>query len=299
MKHSAGPAEHSDSPFNHVGREDLARMQTMRRSHRDEKWIPAWALDDKKLRLVIFNYAHHYARSAGVKNQPGASLREIERAALAARTQIETPEWLEHLRTSPNGFIGRATSILYKAYRQRLKAPDIAEQLDMSHRAVRGVLFRLNRLAKNLFSGRPRLVRVRTGERKGGRPKGSVGPNSGQFKPLVQIEGDLLQQVLNRRMQGASIPLIAEELNIPRVTLAHRLRKLHIADVRTVLTRPNATRFKPKFFLSQQQINEIASRWKGGESLESISRDCGIPFKPLRTRLYRLGITQRPKRCKI
>ena len=144
----------------------------------------------------------------------------------------------------------------------------------MNHCAVRGVLYRLNRLAKQLFSDRPRPVRVR----KGGRPKGSVGPNEGQFKPLVEIEGDLLQQVLNRRAQGASIALMAEEFEMPRVTLTNRLRKLGIDAPPPTITRPNPTRFKPKFFLSEQEINEIASRWKSGESLESISR-LGHPFQ--------------------
>ena len=67
MRRNAGPAEHSDSPFNHVGAEDFARMQTMHRSHRDDKSIPAWALDDKKLRLVIFHYAHNYARTTALR----------------------------------------------------------------------------------------------------------------------------------------------------------------------------------------------------------------------------------------
>jgi hypothetical protein len=292
MKHVVGPADHSDSPFDHVGREDVGRMQMVRRSHRDEKWIPAWALDDKKMRLVIFNYAHNYARTCGVKNEVGTSLREVERAALAARTQIDTPEWREHLRTSPNGFIGRATAILYKAYRQRLKATDIAEQLEMSHRAVRGVLYRLNRIAKTLFPENQQLPEQhwnlwRGQLRNTKRPSVSIwAARKRTIRPSADVSA-----LVERFNAGATLRELASERKVSQPTIANILRKSGMALRPRKYDATNVGHFKNKFpELSKDQLEAIIRRWKAGECLADLATEVGVPRFALRARIYRRGI---------
>src|SRR5580700_9776983 len=86
MKHTTGPASHSNSPFDHVGREDVGRMNTFTREFRNAMWVPPWSLDDVKLRLVVYNYAFGYARNRGCGDlKSGMLLRELERLCAAAR----------------------------------------------------------------------------------------------------------------------------------------------------------------------------------------------------------------------
>jgi hypothetical protein len=147
-----------------VGSSDLERMHQRQYEHRNKKWIPEWALDDRKMRRVVYDATWHYAKQradvATVK--PGMSLSELENLAkknrngwkdIIARSASKKYQSIiqEHLRTTERGYASRLTTILYMAYRLRLKAPDIAEELEMDARAVRMVLYRMNNIARKLF----------------------------------------------------------------------------------------------------------------------------------------------------
>jgi hypothetical protein len=144
---------------------ELARTHRKQFKGRDKKWIPSWALDDRKVRRVVYDATWNYAkqRAADATSvKPGMSLRTLENLAKNNRkcwqdiiersgsTKYQS-NIKEHLRTTERGYAARLTTILYMAYRLRLKGPDIAEELEMDARAVRMVLYRMNNIARKLF----------------------------------------------------------------------------------------------------------------------------------------------------
>ena len=147
-----------------IDSEELDRTHRKQFKSRDEKWIPAWALDDRKVRRVVYDATWNYAKQrADVVNvKPGMSLRALENLTKNNRKgwqdvieRTASTKYLsnikEHLRTTERGYSARLTTILYMAYRLRLKGPHIAEELEMDARSVRMVLYRMNNIARRLF----------------------------------------------------------------------------------------------------------------------------------------------------
>jgi DNA-binding NarL/FixJ family response regulator len=177
VRFTQGPMS-TDSPFAHVGGGDFEKMHVEKRSTgRSARWTPRWAMDDGKVRLVVYNYLASYAKHPHPSSKPqvGLSLMDYERMAAKKRQTVG-----EHLAAGYlNPDSGSAkhfavieahggntaayyTTIIYRAYRQGLLATDIAEEFGMSHVSVRMVLKRINDYARKLFPAEDQFQRHKT-----------------------------------------------------------------------------------------------------------------------------------------
>jgi len=129
---------------------------------RDKRWNPAWAADDKKIRVIVYNGLWQYVQWSGAvdKMRPGMPFSELEALARSAQENDLSTRKLnerqrhiidQHLATTKNGVGGMWVRLIYLAYRQGYPATQIAEELNMSAPQVRQKLYRLNRIARRIY----------------------------------------------------------------------------------------------------------------------------------------------------
>jgi hypothetical protein len=292
MNHFQGQKEHHPSAWDHVGNEDVERMHlSFRGGYRKDRCIPLWALDDAKVRLVVYNYTSNYARTQlGVNCRPGMSLRELEAACLSVRKAKEAmlkanpglskhANYEEHVRTTQNGIAPRAVTIIYKAYRERLSSKDIAETMDMSWCAVRQILYRLNNLARRLFPADQQLpphwstkglkIETRASQRIRRLTDAEITPH--------------LRSIVDRYNAGVPVKEIAKQEGMSRPAITYRLYRA--GSRRTRQPRQPG----PHFTLS----DEVIQRWMSGEHSHKLAAELGIKTGALRARMRRLGHVRR------
>ncbi len=299
MNYYEGQKEHHPAAWEHVGHEDVERMHLdFRNPHRRDRFVPPWALDDVKIRLVVYNYACNYARQLlGVrfKLKPGVSMRELEKACIEVRNQKlalvqanpnKYPHVEDHIRTTQNGISSRAVRIIYKAYRERLNAKDIAEALDMSWCAVRQILYRLNRIARELFPDDQQLPRHWT-------VRGSA-PVKRPWAAIRQLsESEVtpeVRSIVDRYNAGIPVKEIAKQEGRSASSVRYRLHRSGLA----VKPRKQIEEREPRkrVILS----DEIIQRWKSGEHSHKLAAEIGIPTGTLRALLGRAGHVRGGKR---
>src|SRR5947208_2810833 len=79
------------TPFHkaQLGREDFQRSSIITRPGRSSKWRPAWAFDDAKIRLVVYNHLYRYVQGFTGKGFTGSpSLVELEKLTAEARSRL-------------------------------------------------------------------------------------------------------------------------------------------------------------------------------------------------------------------
>jgi DNA invertase Pin-like site-specific DNA recombinase/DNA-binding CsgD family transcriptional regulator len=129
---------------------------------RDKRWNPAWAANDKKIRVIVYNALWNYVQWSGAvdKIRPGMPFAELEALARSAQVNDLSTRKLnerqrhivdQHLATTKNGVSGMWVRLIYLAYRQGYPATQIAEELNMSAPQVRQKLYRLNRIARRIY----------------------------------------------------------------------------------------------------------------------------------------------------
>lgn len=143
---------------------ESGRMQVFTTKARNERWTPLWANDDRKIRLVVYGAVWRFIKRTGGAFQllPGMSLLDLEGLAkerfavwhdVMERTTHENyrSRLKTYLTSTEHGYAARAVAIIYKCYRENLRAPDVAEQLGITAVSVRQILYRLNNVARELF----------------------------------------------------------------------------------------------------------------------------------------------------
>jgi hypothetical protein len=147
--------------------DDFQRMSAIKREARNPKYVPAWAMDDVKVRQVILSKLFSYTKRTN-KTVPQAlcearasgDLRTLERHALSARIAPATLPWLSepqrkiaesHLRATRNGLAGYWMRVLYLSYRLRMSSAQVAAEIGIEPPCVRGILHRLNMVARRLY----------------------------------------------------------------------------------------------------------------------------------------------------
>lgn len=193
----------------HADRSEIKRMHMMQRESRSTKWLPLWSQSDAKVRLVIYTYTFNYVKhTIGGTPAPGTPLSTLEQIARTdCRARIEKrlshvgdkerATIQKHLDTSENGIASRAARLIHMAYRQRLKAPDIAQELGMTNVNVRMLLCRLNRLARKLF------------------PESECAPRHPNAKPETDLISKQRQRVKHHK-QRSKIPDALRQHLAPR-----------------------------------------------------------------------------------
>lgn len=158
----AGQRAHAVSKASHIAFEDYTRMhQTRRAVMRSRRFIPSFAADDSKLRRVLAVCAWRYA----YQNRPfdeGASLNDLIRLTDSKLLRVTRTKFIEgacevvrrgHERqriVGRRGFFNTRAAIAYRSWRLGQTSPEIAQQLDMTAPQVRIILYRMNKIAREL-----------------------------------------------------------------------------------------------------------------------------------------------------
>jgi len=297
--------EHNDlhEGLSQVGYEDFDRMHRTGRAFRNPRWIPQWALNDKKVRLVVYNYVYNYV-SAVMRSapKPGSSLMELEnlarteaRAKLEKRAanpaDFERRNIQEHLRTSENGIASRATLLIYKAYRERLKGVDIAEIMEMTPGAVRQNLSRLNKIARRLFLEEdcfpPQHNTIPVSEFKANRRI-----RYKKYRPASEnkalAEKTSIEQVRELAAQynaGTHLKELSVATGIPIATIYWRLKKFGLISS----LRHNKGQFKKRTQVTPELL-ELAEKRKQGATYVELAATAGITGAAVRYRLVSQGL---------
>jgi hypothetical protein len=144
-------------------------LLSIRRLGRDRKWIPAWSMNDDQLRHVLAQRTWTYLcnaeggvvfgknNSGGIVPYPLVSNREALQKMLDTlmvnmrnRALIYNDLLKHQERVSAHGFLQLQAATIYRAYRLRQRAPDIAKELGVTPEAVRQWLLRANYAARML-----------------------------------------------------------------------------------------------------------------------------------------------------
>jgi hypothetical protein len=249
---------------------------------RHKKWIPAWALDDKKTQLVIYNYIWNYCHIyKGTDRKPGTPLqvleatakqhREVLSAALPVMTDENKKKWEKHLDATTNGVAATAIRIIYMAYRQGLRSTDIAAELHTTAAAVRIRLWRLNEIARKLFVAEENFPRHHSAGEKAWRRR-KRGPQRERvkgtwFKVTSSMRSrpatEKLEGLARRYSAGESLRVLSQETKCAPATLYHRL-------IRAGLIQP-----KLKDRLTPEFLADCARRYNGGETMRAIADSVG------------------------
>jgi hypothetical protein len=279
-----------------IDRAELDRTHRTGRAFRQDRWTPAWALDDKKVRLVVYTVVFNYVTHAlGHRHQlqPGISLIELEKLArTVVREKImkrversnggTRKNFEEHLRTSQNGIAARATTLIYKAYRERLKGPDIAEVLEMTPVSVREILFRLNKIARTLFP-----------ESDCSKPHWSTKPES-ELKKKRQsharanlVATEQLKSLAEQFNASVSLKELSRQSGIPTATIWWQINASGLRDPKR----------KRRLVKIDDTLKLIAAKYNAGTTLKNLSKEFGIHEGTIRWRLrtYELQSADRPR----
>ena len=271
----------------HVGHEDYARMHRTSRTFRNTRWTPPWALDDKKVRMVVYEHVWRYAGSVYTgsrRRRPGMSLKELEslcavaRQSFAERIPESAPRQAhvlsEHVRTTEQGIAAQAVQLIYKAYRERLRGTDIADLMHMSHDAVRVHLYRLNLIARRLF---PQDCSVPHWTAKPDRKKKPSPPQvAARLTPKIQALADQYNA-------GATLAELSKSTGIPISTISWYMRTSGVVT-------PERRKEKKGWFqrkVTTDQMNEIVFFHAAGTRTFELARIFGCNANTLRAYLHR------------
>jgi hypothetical protein len=232
---------------------------------RAEKWVPAWAADDKKIQLVIYNYLWNYVDSQFARPKAGVSLRELDSVAAdiqrSKRSRLSSMpleykhNWLVHTASMENGVAATTVRMIYMAYRQRQRNPDIAAELNTTAFAVRTRLWRLNQLARRLFAPEDNFPRHWTAHR-----RDAIGGPQRLRRLRTPFENHMLENFAQRYNAGTPLSTLAAESGCAPATIWWRLK-------RTPGFKP---RLKPD--LSRTAFLQAVERYNAGETLPELSK---------------------------
>ena len=286
--------EHSDfkGEIGQVGLADFGRMQIDSQQFRNN--VPPWSQSDQKVRLVVYHYVWRYIDSVihgHTQELKGAPLSKLERIAKTECREMilkrmETtyakwrPKWEEHLRITECGIATHAVRLIHAAYRRRLKGPDIAEELEMDHRAVRQTLFRLNTIARCLF---PASECMKPGHR-------TLEPDLKKKFMMIGRQRWYKQDFekwADRYNAGESLKELSIQSGIKMPTLywGFCYYKL-IADNRKT---KQMLRLTPETKL-------IADKFNSGSTLEELAKEFDMTIYQIRNRIKKFGLKTRKTR---
>jgi hypothetical protein len=227
-----------DQKKKNLGWSDVQRMSVFERKLRAQKWIPRWALSDKKIRQVVYDMTWRYAlhKSSNDSVKPGMSLLQLEKAAQksrlawkgeAARSSSDKHKRITdaHIRSTKNGYASHLVSIIYKSYREGLKAPDIAEQLEMTPCAVRMTLYRINEVARKLFKPEDHFKRHPTARGGLNREKANARDRKHSRKRLDLKSPALFSEMAIFYNTGVMLRELSEAYGIPLATIAAAMHR--------------------------------------------------------------------------
>jgi hypothetical protein len=279
-----------------VDYKELERTHITSRSFRDPKWTPQWALDDKKVRLVVYQHVWNYvARISQRSLRPGIPLNELENLAQTlvredyqrrkqrsySAREIRITE--AHLRHVEKGYASLMVTLIYKAYRERLKGIDIADILEMTPGAVRQILHRLNCIARNLFPAeecsKPHWT-AKPATTQGQRFKATTQ----RWKSKHEVD-DLDRELVARYNEGAILKDLAREFKMSLPTVSRRIRTSGLASP----DRRNTSHFKIKVFATPE-MQELAFWRKHGAGWAELGRMSGVSGQVICWRLKKLGL---------
>jgi len=286
--------EHNDfeSAIGQVGLADFGRMQIDSQQFRNN--VPPWSQSDQKVRLVVYHYVWRYVHSmihGRIQELKSAPLSKLERIAKTECRQmilkrLETtyakwrPKWEEHLRITECGIATHAVRLIHAAYRRRLKGPDIAEELEMDHRAVRQTLFRLNAIARCLF---PEAECMKPGHR-------TLEPDLKKKFMMVgrqRYDKKDFEKLADRYNAGESLKELSIQSGIKTGTLYwgfHRYGLL--ADDRKTKQMLRLT----------QETKLIAEKFNSGIKLKELAKEFNLTIWQLRHRIKKFGLKTRKTR---
>jgi lambda repressor-like predicted transcriptional regulator len=295
---------HKNTPWQHVGYEDVGRMHFFDRAHRNPKHTPLWAASDKKIQLVVYNYLFQYCRKHGAGREliPGMSLMDLEkladklREAWHERAKNSSPEYQNivatHIRTATNGMAATRVRMIYMAYRQRLLSEDIADALDMTRSQVRVVLSRLNAVARKLF---PQDCSLRPWWAKPGRFRKTRSLLRSDVTETERArERDLLATISARHQAGEPLMNLSREFGFSYRTLWFRFKEYGFPTN----NRCNPTKVKKPPTYDLKLLEDIVARYKAGETITSLAREIGLSEGALRGRFVARGLYT-PRHCRV
>jgi hypothetical protein len=142
---------------------DYERMSSFTRAPRNQKYVPAWALCDLRVREVILEKLYCYARGPEARAlRASGDLTGLEKCAeatrarrsggqLAAASENQRRLAARHIHATRNGIAGLWVRVLYLAYRTRRTSPEVAAEIGITPQSVRVLLQGLNKVARKLF----------------------------------------------------------------------------------------------------------------------------------------------------
>jgi len=248
-----------------LGHEDLARTHRKEFKRRHSRWTPTWSASDAKIRLVVYEYLAAYIKMNRMDFPPGASLRDLDklcRDGQKKQCRGSNHNWSEHIRTTQNGLASRATLVIYKAYREGLRATDIAEVLEMTPNAVRQFLMRLNRIARRLFPAEDNFAPIHNARKE---PK----PRNPHYRPPFKFgETEPTQELLAiaaRFNAGESCISLAKEFKVNKDTMLTSMKRFGLQTrIATRLAAP-----------PDGTLKALAERCKAGEPCSKLCKEIG------------------------
>jgi len=313
-----GQHSYTEAATKHLAYSDLLGVHQEKRAFRHANTVPAWALDDSKTRLVIYNYVRNYlncflARNRREMLRPGIPLAEMESLAKTrvrevisqrlAKPGIKDKDRLifeEHLRTSENGIAAKAARVIALSYRCRHKAPDVAAELEISHTNVRTFLHRLNAIARTLFAPEdctkpghsrfgkpdPEAKRARQIERYKRYRKATS-----EYKPRADKPTDELVALAKQYNEGATLRALCKQSGRSYTgDLLARFKRFGL--VAPDRKRANAVRLTP-------ELQEMADKFNSGVSYAALAKEYGLGCFAVKRRRSMFGLrdlTRRPNR---
>jgi hypothetical protein len=294
MKYREGVAERHDIPWNHVGREDVARMQIQfRKTSRDNKWIPTWALDDRKVRHVVYVHLFNYARRAGVDGlKPGMSLMEIEKLACEQRVVFASLDRYNggrdaHLLSTENGIAARTVALIYGAYRERQRGVVLAERLNMSHTCVRQCLKKLNDIARKLYP--EDCVQRRHWTKKDVLKKWVKG-NCPRKTYRPEDAPDFWKKVAAEYNAGATLASLETKYDLNYHKVRWHLLKYGLVDPNRI-DDERSHGWKMMRLMRQDKDNVIAA-YQAGKSIQGMAKQYQVSYMCMHKFLVKIGVHQ-------